>query len=65
MPDSAMYREYALRCLDVSKTVGFEQKLALVEMARTWHDLALAEEERVREEVQRRIRDPQFSRIST
>jgi len=40
MSKAAAYRRYAQECLQIATTASPEQRLLLIEMARTWHQLA-------------------------
>ena len=46
MPKAAEYRRHAQDCLQIAACARVEQHLLLVEMARTWHQLAVAQEQR-------------------
>ena len=48
MTNSELYRDYARACLTVLRTIGYDQKCLLLDMACEWHDLAVAEAERER-----------------
>jgi hypothetical protein len=46
MSKAAEYRRYAQECLQIAACARLEQRLLLVEMARAWHQLAQAQEQR-------------------
>jgi len=44
MSKAAEYRQFAKECLQIAATASTDQRLTLIEMARTWHQLAQEQE---------------------
>jgi hypothetical protein len=59
MAEVETYRRYARECMQLAETASPEQRVLLVEMARTWHQLA---QEREREEAARSREQAERSR---